>query len=147
AEVRLVTKDTESIKAQISGNLWERQNRWNAKRDIYVRLLENLELVKLALAQADYAQRVLGDPDAINRVFDNVSTEARDFRKTMAIARLFADPAVDAAWQNLSVLNDSIGRPGQDALKRIQDHLKAYEDLTDRLIQIAEKDLKLESVD
>ena len=41
-DIAKITKATEEIKAQISAELWVQQTRWNLKRDIYTRLLENL---------------------------------------------------------------------------------------------------------
>ena len=133
-EVRMVTKETETLKAQISGELWERQNRWNAKRDIYIRLLENLELLKTALARAQYSRTILSDVAAINRAFDEADVQAKDFRKAMAIARLFADPAVETAWNKLSALDVFFGDLQQDAGKRIEKYLTAYEELTQDLL-------------
>lgn len=37
-----LTATTETIKAQISDEVWDRQMRWNFKRDLYIRLLENV---------------------------------------------------------------------------------------------------------
>ena len=39
-EVKAVTRETETIKAQISGDLWLRQTVWNQKRDVYVNVLK-----------------------------------------------------------------------------------------------------------
>lgn len=38
-EVKLVTAETETVKAQISGGLWERQMLWNKKVEMYAELL------------------------------------------------------------------------------------------------------------
>lgn len=38
-ELRLVTKETETIKAQIGSELWDRQTRWNRRCDAYASLL------------------------------------------------------------------------------------------------------------
>jgi len=45
AEVRSVTRETESIKAQIGSDLWTRQRVWEQKREIYSNLLKNSNLV------------------------------------------------------------------------------------------------------
>lgn len=47
-DIDRVVRATEDVKAEISGELWERQNRWTFKRDIYVRLLENLRVAFLS---------------------------------------------------------------------------------------------------
>ena len=48
-QLRLTTRATEEIKAQIGGTLWVEQERWNLKRDVYARLLENLTRCEDAL--------------------------------------------------------------------------------------------------
>jgi hypothetical protein len=45
-EVRLITKETETIKAQIGSDLWTRQMVWNHKRDLYKQLLRTAETIK-----------------------------------------------------------------------------------------------------
>lgn len=49
--LRETTAVTEKIKAQMSGDLWERQNRWTFKRDLYIKLLETL---RVAYTAVDY---------------------------------------------------------------------------------------------
>jgi len=41
-QLRKTTQTTEIIKSEISGDLWERQNRWTFKKDLYVQLLNSL---------------------------------------------------------------------------------------------------------
>jgi hypothetical protein len=41
-QTRALTATTETIKARISDEVWDRQMRWNFKRDMYVRLMEAL---------------------------------------------------------------------------------------------------------
>jgi len=48
-DIDRVVRKTEDIKAEISGDLWQRQNRWTFKRDLYIRLLENLRIAYSAL--------------------------------------------------------------------------------------------------
>lgn len=48
-DIDKLVRQTEEIKASISGNLWVEQNRWTFKRDLYTRLLENLGIVFDAL--------------------------------------------------------------------------------------------------
>jgi len=46
SELRKVTTETESIKAQISGNVWLRQTVWTQKRESYASLLRSLEILQ-----------------------------------------------------------------------------------------------------
>jgi hypothetical protein len=41
-QVQMVTRTTEEIKADITGDLWTRQSHWNFKREAYSRLVETL---------------------------------------------------------------------------------------------------------
>jgi hypothetical protein len=68
--LRQTTALTERIKAEMSGDLWERQNRWTFKRDLYIRLLENLGAARIAL---DY----LYDTQTI---YNGMESEARTKR-------------------------------------------------------------------
>ncbi|HLB06732.1 MAG TPA: hypothetical protein VJN41_03485 [Alphaproteobacteria bacterium] len=58
---RLVRK-AEDIKAEISGDLWEKQNRWTFKKDLYVRLLRDLGDAASAVRQLLYLDARLRDP-------------------------------------------------------------------------------------
>jgi hypothetical protein len=51
SEVRAVTKETETIKAQIGSDLWLRQTIWNHNRDAYT----NINIVKLGAGNDDTA--------------------------------------------------------------------------------------------
>jgi hypothetical protein len=73
ASLRETTAVTETIKAQMSGDLWERQNRWAFKRDLYIRLLENLRIADAALGHLY---------DAETR--DRVTTESETRKKWLA---------------------------------------------------------------
>ncbi len=41
-DIDRITRITEDIKADVSGDLWERQNRWTFKKELYIRLLQSL---------------------------------------------------------------------------------------------------------
>jgi hypothetical protein len=47
AQVRAVTRETERVKAEISGGLWQEQWHKTQKRDAYVRLIDALENLQL----------------------------------------------------------------------------------------------------
>jgi hypothetical protein len=46
-QVKRVTEATETTKAEITGGLWERQWQFAQKRDVYVRLIDALELMRI----------------------------------------------------------------------------------------------------
>jgi hypothetical protein len=55
-EVQAVTRETETIKAQIGSDLWTRQRVWERKREIYSQLLKNSTTLRDALI--DYMGQV-----------------------------------------------------------------------------------------
>ncbi len=73
-EVGLVTTKTEEIKAQISGDLWNRQTRWNQKRDVYGELLGLVSEM-----QAEYVK--------LHQMHVRLSREVRQTVKTLLTVR------------------------------------------------------------
>ncbi len=67
-DIDRIVRKTEDIKAEISGDLWERQNRWTFKRDLYVRLLTALGETASAVRQLQYLDDRLADPRFKDRV-------------------------------------------------------------------------------
>jgi hypothetical protein len=73
SEVRKVTTETESIKAQISGDVWLRQAVWLQKREAYAALLKSLNEVErsfkeLSLSLAAMESRTAGPESEDNDV-------------------------------------------------------------------------------
>jgi len=64
SEVRNVTRETESIKAQISGDAWLRQTAWVQKREAYVALLKSLDAWNEAINELSYALAHIEDSQA-----------------------------------------------------------------------------------
>jgi hypothetical protein len=58
-DIDRIVRKTEEIKAEISGGLWEKQNRWTFKRDVYVRLLNGLGDAASAVRQLLYLDEQL----------------------------------------------------------------------------------------
>ncbi len=71
-QLRLTTRATEEIKAKIGGTLWVEQERWNLKRDVYVRLLENLTRCEDALRMYSGLRKATPGVD------DDLSRELRE---------------------------------------------------------------------
>lgn len=60
-DIDKIARETEAIKAQISGELWVQQKRWDFKHQVYVRLLESLAEVDQAVTiVANVEQRKAG---------------------------------------------------------------------------------------
>lgn len=63
-EVRAVTTTTKEIEAKISNEVWERQRRWEVKRDAVFEAVKELRTVQQSLNMVVAAYKVLGvDPD------------------------------------------------------------------------------------
>lgn len=92
-QVRMVTKETEIIRAQISSGLWQRQWHLTQKRDCYVRLidaLENIQLQRRGVRKAGTEGALLAQARQRN---DDAILE---FRRARALARLILSPGVVA---------------------------------------------------
>jgi hypothetical protein len=57
-EVQILTKETETIKAQIADQVWDRQMRWQQKRDMYHRLLESIGQLMNEQQEASFQWRM-----------------------------------------------------------------------------------------
>jgi hypothetical protein len=92
-QVRAVTRETELVKAEISGGLWQQQWQKTQKRDAYVRLIDTLENLQLKRG------KIWRAVDADTRTAaEHVEQEAiEEFRRARALARLLlASEVIDA---------------------------------------------------
>jgi len=112
-DIDKILTQTETIKAQISGDLWDRQMKWNLKRDLYVRLLENL--ADMGKAVDDYESVMLmvyhPEEDAQGKPAPQPSPEDwKQFREECRAARQqverIADELRRATTVSAIVLND-----------------------------------------
>jgi hypothetical protein len=62
AEVRAVTITQKEIEAKLSGEQWDRQIRWNQKRDLYVNLLQNAQDLAQAFGEMPGVLKMQVDP-------------------------------------------------------------------------------------
>jgi len=105
--LRQTTALTERIKAEMSGDLWERQNRWTFKRDIYIRLLENLSVARMALDYLYDMETVYSgtDSETLKRRLPDErkrrDTALDELQRTIAIAGLILNVDALAALATL----------------------------------------------
>lgn len=109
--LRQMTSATEEIKVGVSGDLWERQNRWTFKKDLYVRLLNGLGDVASAVRQVLYLTEHLG----------RASNEERRQSLTSLIDEKFADmqKGMVEIRRCAFVVPVVCGEPTQKALDRL----------------------------
>jgi hypothetical protein len=89
-QIRMVTKETETIKAEISSGLWQRQWHLTQKRDCYARLVDALENIQLQRSSVRKASDDTLRAEARRRNEDAIL----EFRRARALARLILSPEV-----------------------------------------------------
>jgi hypothetical protein len=92
-QVRMVTKETEIIRAQISEGLWQRQWHLTQKRDCYVRLIDALENIQL---QRRGVRKAATDGALLAPARQRNEDAILEFRRARALARLILSPDVVA---------------------------------------------------
>jgi hypothetical protein len=93
-QVRMVTKETENIKAQISTGLWQRQWHLTQKRDCYVRLVDALENIQL---QRSGIRKAATGGTLLDQARQQNEDAILEFRRARALARLILSPDVVAS--------------------------------------------------
>jgi sugar phosphate isomerase/epimerase len=89
-QVRAVTRETELIKAEITGGLWQRQWHLAQKRDSYSRLIDALERIQVQRSAIREARDDLAVTEARRGEQDAIA----EFRRARALARLMLSPKV-----------------------------------------------------
>jgi len=149
-QLRKTTEATEDIKAQISGDLWLRQNRWHFKKDLYARLLENLDTAHRALDNLLDAE--MNHPPAESEARkgwlasqrEKSSEALEDVHRATAVAMVMLN---SEAVSSLSRLEDELGKAAQgaDSLFELLDaQVATVKEAFDALKIAAKADLQLE---
>lgn len=112
-QVRKTTEATEVIRAEVSGDLWERQNRWAFKKDVYLRLLAGLsdaasavrQLIFLDEQMAATGRREPGSPigRAMDLHFDEMKKAMVEIRHSAFVMPLVCSDATRNALDELLV--------------------------------------------
>ena len=137
-QVRLTTRETERIKAEISGGLWQRQWQIAQKRDSYVRLIETLENLKLRRSHIRRA------PDAGARTeAERAEREViEEFRRARALARLLVVPeAVDGIGRLLRQIHAI--DPSTCSVDEFGASQALINDARDRVVETGKRELGL----
>ncbi len=118
-EVKLVTAETEAIKAQFSGGLWERQTLWNKRVEVYAELLASITDYLNACTDA-FSAHNLRKADPAQPHCDQLLLEAGEKikasqkRQQLATASflLFSGNEVMAKFRDFTGLSDAALTPG-----------------------------------
>jgi hypothetical protein len=159
-DIDRITHATEQIKAQISGDLWTKQNRWTFKADTYRRLLEglsSLEIVFNLLLGLDHSRRV-GAPASpeneakLGRLEDAFYQQHREhlesFWRSVAVARIWLDGAALEALRVLGEKSQARVVPSErsisdEMLTHLSQLIEAVRNARNELTRAAKDDLRL----
>jgi hypothetical protein len=104
-DVDKITRATEEIKAQISGDMWDRQRRWETKRDILFNVVKALEASSRQLSASLATYRASAGDDFSEQDRNTCRSEARrrwmstddDLDHQIVLARLVCDARLNHA--------------------------------------------------
>ena len=111
-DIDRVVRKTEDIKAEITGELWEKQNRWTFKRDLYIRLLENLGAAHRALDH-------LYDAETIH----HVAEESESRKKWRADERAKLAESLETVHRTSAVASVVLNADALTALAKLESRL------------------------
>lgn len=127
-QVRAVTRETELVKAEISGGLWHGQWRLAQKRDSYVRLIDAVENIRLTRTKIKFAN----DENSQKEAREQERMAIEEFRRARAVARLLLPPEViDAIGPFLRQIRNvdpssstlDVYRSSEDLIQRVRDQV------------------------
>jgi fructosamine-3-kinase len=137
-EVRAVTKSQREIEAKISGDLWDRQMRWQQKRDVYGRLLETIGEFQMILG-AEAGKVHAGHLEQDWEWGEDEKRVATELRRQDSVAQLFVSEAAALALTDLLTAIP----PGDDPAVRLSIAVASVEAARQKLVDAAKKDLGL----
>jgi hypothetical protein len=147
-----LTATTETIKARISDEVWDRQMRWNFKRDMYVRLMEaigeRLDVEGQNKLLEQIRRRGPTDRALFGAERDKAMIRAQDVQARLVRAACVGPLVISAdSHQVLIETNAAIKKVNYDLpdFETVCDHnLKVLQDALNRLFGSARKDLGIE---
>ena len=146
-DIRALTHLTESVKADVAGKAWVEQRRWDLKRDIYWKMIEQIDAYDNHLDDALRASRKERSPMDNLREANKVMTSLRPL---MGIGNVILSDEAMSAFRQIA---DEHGKISERAKKSgnlldIASHIeildalkKAASNLHDELIKAAKNDL------
>jgi hypothetical protein len=128
-------RETERIKAEITHGMWDRQRRWEFKRDTYIELIEILDDLHLAQLRVSSGQKSTGTKQDKDDRDEAVIQAVRRLHRKLSVGEIVMTK------EATQIINDVGGQTGIDeSSDRFANH-KPTHDALNRLIQVARKDL------
>lgn len=144
-DIDRVVRKTEDIKAEITGDLWERQNRSMFKRDIYVRLLENLGVASMALDRLYDAATIYPNSEErwIAGQREKLTTALEEIHRATGVAAVILNMDAITALARLEAELAKADH-AESYFKHVSDRLEAVKDAYTHIQRAAKTDLMLE---
>jgi len=144
SQVRAVTKETESIRADIQGAVWERQTAWAQKRDIYAALLKTVMELQSSFVKVYSASRPLNAYAAadLDQIFSECGQQSTQLRQHYALGLIFLSRE---ACEAVNAYIEDSGSGATQPHERAANSIEKLEDLRNNLVRVARKDLGLDA--
>jgi hypothetical protein len=147
-QVQQLTRATEEIKAQISGELWVQQERWKRRSELYVEILRILIRIKGATIGMDDGAKAR-DREEVTRQAKAHNDALDQLADATAISQIILGPVATTALDNMarewstirSVVEAARGIPPSEADTRR--YLEAINRAHQLLVKAAKDDLGL----
>ena len=149
-----ITETTKLIESRVSYDLWDRQMRWNFKRDIYIRLMEALgealDVEGHSKLLEQIRRRGPQDPVLFASERDKLLLRQQEVKARLVRAVCVGPLVISAESHQLLIeTNAAIKKVNYDLpdFEFLSDHnLKVLQDALNRLLFTARKDLGIEEI-
>src|ERR1035441_6475021 len=150
-QMAAVTKTTKQIEAQISNDLWDRQKRWELKRDAFFETMRELGTVESSIVKLSAVQEsgtvMVGDiavsshqvwKDALNRSLEAYHVAYFSFNRAKRLGELVCEVAVAERFHETTSIITKLGMDASDGpvpnrILRLVEMGKALEALTEAI--------------
>jgi hypothetical protein len=145
-ELKLVTTETELIKAQISGDLWNRQTAWTHRLVAYSAAMGGMlnvrhRLLRLSFANEDWGKEPGPDSSKIESAMTSLTEELTRYNQLTSAAILVGD---DAVGQILRDSHSAIALAFNPHPRRVEVGIKDLDKHFIRFVEVARAQLKLQ---
>ncbi len=132
-QVAAVTQKTKEIEAKISNDMWERQRKWEVKREALFEATKELANVEYALASLSMAHGIAGNSLDRQKAVEISNKALLDFNRAKKIALLVCSKDVGQSFERVT---KSIGNVA-DAAARIGDKSEPLSSLIEKIADLS----------